>query len=90
MEFEWDLDKSDATYVLRGFDFGLAAEIFAGPIIKTVDSRRDYGEVRVHAIGKAAGMTLVVICTDRDNSRRIISARLASRKERLQWLNLFA
>ncbi len=35
-------------------------------------------------------MALVVVYTDRDDMRRIISAQVASRKERAQWLNLSA
>jgi uncharacterized protein len=55
-----------------------------------VDVRRSYGEVRIQAIGEAAGMAPVVVHTDRDDIRRIISARVASRKERAQWLSLSA
>jgi len=35
----------------------------------------------VRAIGKVDGMVLHVVDTDRGNMRRIISARLADRKE---------
>lgn len=90
MEFEWDPNKSDATYVRRGFDFALAIGIFDGPTVETVDVRHDYREVRIQAMGKTAGMVLVVVYTDRNNLRRIISARVASRKERAQWLGLSA
>lgn len=90
MEFEWDPDKSAANYAARGFDFAVATGIFAGPTVTALDSRRDYGERRVRAIGEAEGQTLVVVYTDRDSTRRIISARRANRKEREQWLSLFA
>ena len=90
MEFEWDPGKSSANYISRGFDFAFAAAIFAGPTIEVVDTRHNYGEVRVRAIGETAGMVVVVIYTDRDDIRRIISARAANRKERAQWLKLFA
>jgi uncharacterized protein len=46
------------------------------------DTRRDYGEMRVIAIGRVAGVTLTVVYTDRDDARRIISARRANRRER--------
>ncbi len=45
----------------------------------------DEGEVRVRAIGAVEGLVLVVIYTDRDDVRWIISARLANRKERALW-----
>ena len=50
-----------------------------------MDERRDYGEQRIIAVGEAAGNILVVVYTDRNNVRRIISARFASRKEREEW-----
>jgi len=49
------------------------------------DRRRDYGEERVIAIGEVDGEVLVVVYTDRGNTRRIISARRANRKERQLW-----
>ena len=85
MEFEWDDTKSDQTLHERGFDFGYAALIFDGQTIETVDNRRLYGETRIRAIGQIEQDVLVVVYTDRENIRRIISARKASRKERLQW-----
>ncbi len=90
MVFEWDPDKSNATYAAQGFDFAFAVGILAGPTIEVADARRDYGEVRIPAIGETAGMALVVVYTDRDDMRRIISARVANRKERTQWLSLSA
>ena len=90
MEFEWDINKSDATYTRRGFDFLLATGIFDGPTVEIVDVRRDYREIRIRAMGETAGLVLVVVYTDRNNLRRIISARVASRKERAQWLSLSA
>jgi len=70
----------------RGFGFDVAALIFEGATIEWLDDRRDYGEVRVRAIGEAEGMVLHIVFTDRGDVRRIISARLADRKERVRWL----
>ena len=50
-----------------------------------IDDRADYGEVRVKAIGEVDATVLVVIYTDRDDVRWIISARLANKKERALW-----
>jgi uncharacterized DUF497 family protein len=87
MEFAWDPTKSDATYAARGFGFAVAASIFAGRVIEAEDTRHDYGEVRIQAIGQAAiGLVLAVIYTDRGGVRRIISARIASKRERAEWL----
>lgn len=85
MEFEWDEAKSEQNRRDRGFDFEHAARIFASPVQTTLDERRDYGEERVIAMGESNGDVLVVVYTDRADTRRIISARPASRKERRLW-----
>ncbi len=88
MEFEWDNAKSDRNRRERGFGFDYAAWIFDGPTIEAVDARRLYGEVRIRAIGRVDDNVLVVIYTDRGQSRRIISARKANRRERQLWQSL--
>jgi uncharacterized DUF497 family protein len=85
MEFEWDEDKHHRNCSERGFGFDFAALIFAGPVIEKRDHRRDYGELRILALGEAEGVVLAVIYTDREDVRRIISARRASKKERAEW-----
>ena len=85
MDFEWDEAKSEWTRRHRGFDFERAARIFASPVQSISDDRRDYGEQRMIAIGESDGEVFVVVDTDRDDVRRIISARRASRKERRIW-----
>lgn len=90
MRFEWDAAKSERTYRERGFDFGAAVQIFAGSTLERPDSRRDYGEARVVAIGEVASFVLTVVYTDRADPRgaiirRIISARRSSRDERKRY-----
>lgn len=85
MEFEWDESKSATNLRLRGFGFDHAALIFHGPTLDARDDRRAYGEVRIRAIGAIDDDVLVVVYTDRDSVRRIISARKANRKERRIW-----
>jgi uncharacterized DUF497 family protein len=80
--FEWDDEKSQHNLDHRGFDFAVAARIFEGDTIEREDSRRDYGEQRVIAIGQVEGVTLTVVYTQRAAVRRIISARRANRRER--------
>jgi uncharacterized DUF497 family protein len=80
--FEWDEAKSERNRIERGFDFAFAALIFEGNTIEREDTRRDYGEVRVVAIGQVLGITLTVVFTPRDDALRIISARRANRRER--------
>src|SRR5665213_3094053 len=81
----WDEAKSRRNLSERGFGFDYAARIFLGLTLERSDLRREYGEVRVQAIGQVGDDVLFVVYTDRDTARHIISARLASRKERKLW-----
>jgi hypothetical protein len=85
MDFEWDEIKSDRNLRERGFGFDFASLIFTGPVLEGEDRRYDYGEVRMRALGAFDGIVLLVVYTDRDGARRIISARPAKQKERRLW-----
>lgn len=80
--FECDEAKSDTNFRQRGFDFAYAAGIFDGPVMELDDDRADYGELLVRAIGRVDELILLVVYTWCGSARRIISARLANRKER--------
>jgi uncharacterized DUF497 family protein len=86
VQFSWDEQKSTRNLRDRGFDFEFATLIFEGPTLEREDTRRDYGERRMVAIGIAQGLALTVVYTDRTETgavvRRIISARLSDRHER--------
>lgn len=87
MRFIWDARKSDRNLRERGFDFEFASQIFDSPTLERADTRRDYGERRVIALGKAQDIPLTVVYTDRaeaggEVSRRRISARKSDRHER--------
>ena len=87
MRFSWDARKSNRNLRERGFDFEFATQIFEGFTLQRVDSRHDYGERRVIALGKAQDIALTVVFTDRAEAggginRRIISARKSNRRER--------
>lgn len=85
MDFEWDDDKSAKTLRERGFGFDRAALIFEGPVVEWSDIRESWGEDRVVAIGAVEGVVLAVVYNDRDDVRRIISARRARKKEEELW-----
>lgn len=86
MRFGWDARKGDRNLRARGVDFEFATQVFDGPTLERQDTRRDYGERRVIAIGRADGITLTLVYTDwaeaGEQIRRIISARVSSRNER--------
>ncbi len=85
MLFEWDEAKSQRTFLERGFGFDYAARIFDSLTLEGRDTRRDYGEVRIQAIGRVDEDILFVVYTDRADVRHIISARKANIKERKLW-----
>ena len=82
MEFEWDEAKNRRNVALRSLSFELAARLFDGPTVETVDHRRDYAELRIKATGAVDSRILVCIYPDRGATRRIISLRFANRRER--------
>ncbi len=86
MIFDWHDAKHERNLRERGFGFDFAALVFEGRVLTQIDDRRDYGEIRVKAIGEADGIVLAVIYTDREEVRWIISARKANKKERALWL----
>jgi uncharacterized DUF497 family protein len=85
MEFEWAATKHERNLRERGLGFDDGALIFDGPVIEWIDDRRDYGEMRVRAIGLSGEHLLHVVYTERDEVRRIISVRMANRKEQVAW-----
>ncbi|MDQ2859562.1 MAG: BrnT family toxin [Pseudomonadota bacterium] len=82
MIFEWDEAKSRANARDRSLPFDLAVAMFDDVTMEAFDARRDYGEVRTKALGGVGGLCLVCVYTDRGDVRRIISLRIANRKER--------
>jgi len=82
MVFEWDEAKSQRNFADRRLPFDVAVALFDGATLEAIDARRDYGELRIKAIGAVRTVCLVCVYTDRGNVRRIISLRLANRKER--------
>jgi len=65
MAFEWEEVKSLANARTRGLPFEIAMALFDGPTLESPDRRREYGERRIKAIGRAAGQVLVCVYTDR-------------------------
>ncbi|HEX9461267.1 MAG TPA: BrnT family toxin [Alphaproteobacteria bacterium] len=89
MQFEWDEVKSFINSKARGLPFEIAMALFDGPTVEIPDGRRNYGERRVKAIGSVDGSILVCVYTDRDTVRRIISLRVANRRERDAYRTAF-
>lgn len=86
MNYEWDAGKNVANQMKHGISFEEALLIFDGDVLTGVDTRRDDGETRKISIGAIQDLiVIVVVHTDRNGLIRIISARLANRKERQKY-----
>jgi len=84
MQFEWDRDKASANLKKHGVSFDEAVTIFHDPLAATFDDPdHSSRERRFLSIGYSSSNRLLVVShTERGDSVRIISARLASAKER--------
>ena len=85
MDYQWDVNKSEANLKKHRVDFADAVTIFSDDFALTIPD--DYpDEERFVTIGMdALGRILVVIYTWRGDSIRIISARKATNRERKQY-----
>lgn len=84
LQFTWDPQKAAANLRKHGVGFPEAATAFADPLSLTVpDPDHSVGEERFVLIGQSERRRLVVVAhVARGNLIRIISARLATRRER--------
>lgn len=80
---EWDDEKNALTISLRKIDFADLEAAFDGrfALVKE-DRRQDYGEQRFNMIVALHGSIFNITFTPRGGKQRIVSARLANRKER--------
>ncbi len=87
MDFEQDENKNKSNQEKHGIDFNDAKEVFKDKgRINLEDNRKDYSEKRWITIGKMFKPIIVVVYTIRE-ATRIISARLANKKERDNYNN---
>jgi len=82
MDFEWDAERAEENFKRHGIDFDDAIAIFDGTTLEHEDSRFDYGETRMRAVGPLGPILITVIYTMRGDICRVISARKATRHER--------
>jgi uncharacterized protein len=86
VEFEWDAVKVASNLANHGITFTDAATVFADPHHVTEDSTRpEHGEERNLAIGMVAERLVAVVYTDREDRRRITSARSVRKNERERY-----
>jgi hypothetical protein len=82
----FDPSKRQWTLEQRGLYFLDAESVFAGPTIEFPDRRRDYGEVRIVCIGLLRGRAVILVYTERNGIRHIISMRKANEREQRRFL----
>lgn len=87
MDFEWDEGKADSNVLKHGVEFEEASTVFADPLAAIFDDERhSEDERREIIVGYSQSYRLLLVSfTERGGAVRIISARLASRKERRDY-----
>ncbi len=87
MDFEWDPQKAASNADKHGLDFGEAATVFEDPLAAIFDDEWHSGEeAREIIIGHSAQGRLLTVCfTERESAVRIISARVATPRERRDY-----
>lgn len=82
MEFEWDEAKAEANFRKHGVSFIQAQKTFDDQMALVWEDMAAQGEQRFNRIAMAGDRVLHVTWTWREEHCRIISARLATRRER--------
>lgn len=90
MEISFDPVKRDATLQDRGLDFADAGKVFDGPVFEFEDRRFAYPERRFSTIGLLDDRMVVVIWTEADDGRRVISMRKANEREQATFRSKLA
>lgn len=89
MKITFDPGKRDRTLAERGLDFARVEAVFSGPTLTRVDDRTAYGERRHITVGYLDQRLVVVVWTERDGTRRIISPRKANEREQARYAGSF-
>ena len=87
LRFEWDQRKASINKTKHGVSFEEAASSFGDPLSLTIeDPDHSVSENRYILIGFSVSSRLLVVAhTCRQHKIRLISARVASRPERVQY-----
>ena len=86
MEVEWDPAKARANLAKHGVSFADAALALEDELALTIGEEARGGEQRFVSMGAdPLGRLLVVVFTSRGDRLRIITARKATRQERLRY-----
>ena len=81
MEITFDPAKNARNIAERGLSFAQAAGFAFQTAVFSLDTRRDYGEVRRRALGLLDGRVHVLVFTETARGIRVISFRKANSRE---------
>jgi hypothetical protein len=84
VQFTWDSQKAAGNLRKHGVAFEEASTVFGDPLALTIpDVAHSVGEQRFVTVGRSAHQRMVVVVhAGRNDTLRIISARLATPRER--------
>jgi uncharacterized protein len=84
MRFEWDRDKAETNLGKHGVSFEEAVAVFYDPLATTfADPDHSIGELRLITFGYSSHDRLLVVShTEGGDAARIISARVATTREK--------
>jgi len=87
MKIIYDDAKDAANQSKHGLSLSEAAKLEWDEALVWHDTRRDYGEVRMIALGAIDERLYCVVYVDREDTRRIISLRKANYREVIYYAN---
>jgi len=86
MQYQWDAKKADSNLRKHGIDFADAVGVFEDEWALTIEDQSISAEARFITIGTDfLGRVVVVAYTYREDEIRLISARTAKKKERVEY-----
>lgn len=87
MKLIFDDAKDEANQNKHGMSLSEAAKLEWEDALIWQDTRCDYGEARMIALGAIGERLYCVVYVDRENARRIISLRKANNKEKILYVS---
>lgn len=85
IHIEFDVGKNDTNIRDRGLSFKRAANFDFETAVFREDTRRDYGEIRLRALGYLDGRIHALVFTEAATGIRVISFRKANKREVLLY-----
>lgn len=85
MDIEFDVIKNDTNIRARGLSFERAVDFDFETAVFKQDTRHDYGEIRLRALGYLDGRIHALVFTETAKGIRVISFRKANKREVLRY-----